>query len=109
PLFNAGTGSTLNSIGEIEMDAAIMEGDTGRVGAVGAVHHIKNPVQLARRIMEDGRRVFIAVEGALAFARQIGVAEVPPESLLVETEQKRWREKHGTVGAVALDSQGRIA
>jgi beta-aspartyl-peptidase (threonine type) len=109
PLFNAGIGSTLNSAGEVEMDACVMEGDTGRVGAVGAVRVIKNPVKLARRIMEDGRHVFLVVEGAHAFAREIGMPQIAPETLIVEAEKKRWQEKHGTVGAVAVDQAGRIA
>src|SRR5215470_13628622 len=75
PLFNAGTGSTLNSLGQVEMDAAIMEGHTLRAGAVAAVRGIKNPVQLARRVMEDGRHVLLAGDGALLFARQIGFPE----------------------------------
>ena len=109
PLFNAGTGSTLNSLGQVEMDAAIMEGYTLRAGAVAAVRGIKNPVQLARRVMDDGRHVVLAGDGALLFARQIGFPECPPDSLIVEHEKKRWEEKHGTVGCVALDSNGMIA
>jgi beta-aspartyl-peptidase (threonine type) len=109
PLFNAGTGSTLNSSGEIEMDAAVMEGESLRAGAVAAVQGIKNPIKLARRVMEDGRHVLLAGKGALAFARQVGIPEVSPESLIVDSERKRWEEKHGTVGCVALDSSGRVA
>ena len=109
PLFNAGTGSTLNSIGQVEMDAAVMEGETLRAGAVAAVQGIKNPIKLARRVMEDGRHLLFAGEGALRFARQIGFPECPPESLMVARERKRWEEKHGTVGCVALDGDGKIA
>ena len=109
PLFNAGTGSTLNSLGKVEMDAAIMEGDTLRAGAVAAVQGIKNPIKLARRIMEDGRHILFAGEGALLFARQIGFPECPPAALVAAAERKRWEEKHGTVGCVALDTDGKIA
>ena len=109
PLFNAGTGSTLNSLGKIEMDAAIMEGHSLRAGAVAAVSGVKNPIKLARRILEDGRHIMLAGEGALLFARQIGFPECAPESLIVESEKKRWQSKHGTVGAVAFDSAGRLA
>jgi beta-aspartyl-peptidase (threonine type) len=109
PLFNAGTGSTLNQIGKVEMDAAIMDGDLLRVGAVAALQHIKNPIKLARRVMEEGRHVILAGEGALMFAREIGFAECSPESLIVEHERKRWAEKHGTVGCVVLDANGKIA
>lgn len=109
PLFNAGTGSTLNSVGKVEMDAAIMEGNSLRAGAVAAVQGIKNPIQLARRVMEDGRHVLLVGEGAQLFARQIGFPECSPDILIVEAERKRWQEKHGTVGAVALDSAGKMA
>jgi len=109
PLFNAGTGSTLNSLGQVEMDAAIMEGETLRAGAVAAVQGIKNPIKLARRVMEDGRHLLFAGVGALLFAREIGFPQCDPESLIVEAERARWQEKHGTVGCVALDANGKIA
>jgi len=109
PLFNAGTGSTLNSLGKIEMDAAIMEGATLRAGAVAAVTGIKNPIKLARRVMEDGRHVMLAGEGATIFARQLGFPECPAESLIVDSERQRWQSKHGTVGCVAFDRAGHLA
>jgi beta-aspartyl-peptidase (threonine type) len=109
PLFNAGTGSTLNQLGKVEMDAGIMDGDSLRAGAVAAIQGIKNPIKLARRLLEDGRHVILAGEGALMFAREIGFPECSPESLVVEHERKRWTEKHGTVGCVVLDSTGKIA
>jgi beta-aspartyl-peptidase (threonine type) len=108
-LFNAGTGSTLNALGEVEMDAAIMDGATLRVGAVAAVQGIKNPIRLARRVMEDGRHVLLVAGGAAMFARQIGFPEGDPQALIVEAERKRWQERHGTVGCVALDHSGKIA
>jgi L-asparaginase / beta-aspartyl-peptidase len=109
PLFNAGTGSTLNSLGKIEMDAAIMEGSLLRAGAVAAVSGIKNPIRLARRVMEDGRHVMLAGPGALMFARQIGFPECAPEALIIDGEKKRWENAHGTVGCVALDVDGKLA
>jgi beta-aspartyl-peptidase (threonine type) len=109
PLFNAGTGSTLNSLGQVEMDAAIIDGNTLATGAVAAVQGIKNPIKLARRVMEDGRHVLLVCEGALLFAREIGFPECSPDTLIVESELKRWQEKHGTVGCVALDGAGKIA
>ena len=109
PLFNAGTGSTLNRYGNVEMDAGIMDGDSLRAGAVAAVQGIKNPIMLARRILEDGRHVMLAGEGALMFASEIGFPQCSPESLIVEHERKRWTEKHGTVGCVVLDSKGKIS
>jgi beta-aspartyl-peptidase (threonine type) len=108
-LFNAGTGSTLNSLGQIEMDAAIMEGQSLRAGAVAAVSGIKNPIKLARQIMEDGRHVMLAGNGALMFARQIGFAEFSSESLISERERNRWQNAHGTVGCVAFDREGKLA
>jgi beta-aspartyl-peptidase (threonine type) len=108
-LFNAGTGSTLNSLGQIEMDAAIMEGQSLRAGAVAAVSGIKNPIKLARQIMEDGRHVMLAGNGALMFARQIGFAEFSSESLISERERNRWQDAHGTVGCVAFDREGKLA
>lgn len=108
PLFNAGTGSTLNSLGKVEMDAAIMEAGSLRVGAVAAVTGITNPIRLARQVMEDGRHIMLAGEGALLFARQIGFPECAPESLIVESERKRWESKHGTVGCVAFDADGKL-
>jgi len=109
PLFNAGTGSTLNSLGKVEMDAGIMEGESLRAGAVAAVSGIKNPIMLARRIMEDGRHVMLAGEGALIFAREIGFPEVPAESLISALAKERWANAHGTVGCVAFDANGKLA
>jgi L-asparaginase / beta-aspartyl-peptidase len=109
PLFNAGTGSTLSQTGKVEMDAAIMDGDSLRAGAVAAVQRIKNPIKLARRVLEDGRHVILAGEGALMFAREIGFPQCSPESLIAEHERKHWTEKHGTVGCVVLDANGKIA
>lgn len=109
PLFNAGFGSTLNSVGRVEMDAAIMDGDTLRAGAVAAVEGIKNPIKLARRIMDDGRHVILGGQGALLFARSVGFPECSPDSLIAAHEKKRWQDKHGTVGCVTLDGAGKIA
>jgi beta-aspartyl-peptidase (threonine type) len=109
PLFNAGTGSTLNTLGKVEMDAAIMEGDSLRAGAVAALTGIRNPIKLARRVLEDGRHVMLAGDGALMFARRIAFPECPPESLIGVGERKRWESKHGTVGCVAIDSTGKLA
>ena len=109
PLFNAGIGSTLNSLGQVEMDAAIMEGAMLRVGAVAAVKGIKNPIKLARRVLEDGQHILIAGEGASLFARAIGFPECDPAVLIVEREKQRWDSKHGTVGCVAFDQLGGLA
>jgi L-asparaginase / beta-aspartyl-peptidase len=86
-----------------------MEGTNLRAGAVAAVSGIKNPIRLARRILEDGRHVMLACEGALLFARQIGFPEIPADALIVERVKQRWESRHGTVGCVALDSAGKLA
>jgi len=109
PLFNAGTGSTLNSLGKVEMDAAIMSSESLRAGAVAALSGIKNPIKLARRVLDDGRHVLLVGAGALEFARANGLPECAPESLIVESEKQRWQSKHGTVGCVAFDSAGKLA
>jgi beta-aspartyl-peptidase (threonine type) len=109
PLFNAGTGSTLNSLGRVEMDAALMDGALLRAGAVAAVQSVKNPIQLARRVLEDGRHVLIAGEGASLFARAIEFPECDPAALIVKSEKQRWDSKHGTVGCVAFDGAGKLA
>lgn len=116
PRFNAGHGSVLTTAGTVEMDASIMEGNGLRCGAVANIIGIANPITLARRILEDGRHVLLAAEGALAFARDAGLPECEPEALITERERRRWLERHsraaapaGTVGAVALDRRGTIA
>jgi beta-aspartyl-peptidase (threonine type) len=109
PLFNAGTGSTLNRRGQVETDAALMEGLTLRAGAIAAVRGIRNPIRLARRVMEESRHVLIAGEGALLFAREIGFPECDPETLVVDAERNRWDRARGTVGCVAFDAAGNTA
>jgi beta-aspartyl-peptidase (threonine type) len=116
PRFNAGRGSVLTSDGTVETDASIMEGDRLMCGAVAAVTGIANPVTLARRVMEGGRAVLLAGEGAHRFARAAGMPECDPASLITERQLTRWRERaqspqavSGTVGAVALDRSGSIA
>ena len=109
PLFNAGTGSTFNSLGKVEMDAAIMEGDAARRCGGVRLPGIKNPIRLARRVLEDGRHVMLAGEGALLFARRSDFPNALPASLIVESEKQRWESKHGTVGCVAFDQHGKLA
>lgn len=109
PLFNAGTGSTLNSEGRVETDAAIMDGATLRAGAVAAVSGVRNPVKLARAVMEHTSHVLLAGEGALQVARAHGIELCDPEALVVEAQRAHWKRKYGTVGAVALDRAGRLA
>ncbi|XP_038593213.1 isoaspartyl peptidase/L-asparaginase [Micropterus salmoides] len=123
PAFNAGCGSVLNIKGEVEMDAIVMDGKTLGSGAVSAVRNIANPIQLARLVMDKTTHACLTAEGASQFARAMGVPEVPQESLITEYSRMRWKKnlapdanpvechmgKMGTVGAVAVDSEGNIA
>jgi L-asparaginase / beta-aspartyl-peptidase len=112
PRFNAGRGSVLTSEGTIEMDASIMEGDTLRCGAVGAVSRVANPIVLARHVLEDERHVLLVADGAHRFAGEMGLPECDPTSLLTENRRARPADgtlAGGTVGAVALDRQGTVA
>ncbi|MCS6927224.1 MAG: isoaspartyl peptidase/L-asparaginase family protein [Candidatus Binatia bacterium] len=114
PEFNAGVGSCLNQDGEVEMDASLMEGTTYRAGAVGAVRHLRNPILVARALMEEGRHVFLVGDGAERFARARGFLPVSREELVTERQLRRWHATRtagepGTVGAVALDRAGRVA
>lgn len=113
PLFNAGLGAVLNEAGEVELDASVMNGETLAAGAVAAVKTVKNPVSLARLVMEKSPHVLLAGEGAEAFARAQGLKPIAPGSLVTERQRQRWLARqgarHGTIGAVALDSRGQLA
>lgn len=115
PLFNAGTGSALNSEGEAEMDAGVMVGHGLRTGNVACLRRVRNPVRVARAVMERTDHVLLCGEGALKFARSVGFGDYDPV-----TQQRRgdWETGHcpaarppalGTVGAVALDVRGELA
>lgn len=103
--FNAGRGSVLTAAGTVEMDAAVADGRTRRVGAVAAVAGVRNPVDLARAVLDDGTTVVVVGEGASAWADRLGLAREPPEYFVTE----RRRRALGTVGAVARDSLGHLA
>lgn len=123
PEFNAGCGSVLNVNGEVEMDASIMNGKDLSSGAVSAVRRIANPIKLARLVMEKTPHCFLTDQGAAKFAADMGVPEVPEKQLITErnikhlekeknekSAQKTDQQKNlGTVGAVALDSEGNVA
>lgn len=118
PALNAGTGSVLDRRGEAVLDASIMDGEDLRVGGVAAVRTIRNPVRVARRVIETTRQVLLAGPGAEEFARQQGFEAIRPEELVVPREVERLRAHQArrraaapgdTVGAVAIDSDGRIA
>lgn len=111
PAFNAGYGSVLNRDGDIEMDASLMTGDL-RAGAVASVHDIQSPIVLARMVMEKTRHVLLAGAGAMAFAKEQGVPQLPKGALHTERARKKWERKkvsQGTVGAVACDALGHVA
>ncbi len=109
PLFNAGIGSYLNEQGEVELDAGIMDGSTLKIGAVSGIKHVKNPIVLARSIMENSKHNFLIGEGAEEFAIKQNIKLVPNEYFITRKKKKIFLSKFGdTVGAVALDKFGRI-
>ena len=131
PHFNAGKGSVFTSAGTNEMDAAIMDGKALAAGAVAALKHVRNPISLARLVMEKSGHVMMDGEGAEAFAKENGMELVDQKYFFT---QERWdalqkikaaekhrtggagkaffitdQDRHGTVGAVALDKNGNLA
>jgi len=130
PNFNAGRGADFTSAGTNEMDAAIMDGKTQAAGAVASVSHVRNPIVLARTVMEKSKHVLLVGAGAEDFAKHNGIELVDPKYFFT---QERWNmlqkvkdkekasgaagkqfivsdsEKHGTVGAVAMDKNGNLA
>lgn len=122
PHFNAGRGAVFNAAGENELDASIMDGSQRKAGAVAGVRGIRNPILAARAVMEHSPHVMLAGAGAEAFARERGLEFADAEWFRTE---KRWRDlqaarareaareqaepPRGTVGAVALDRDGRLA
>lgn len=137
PLFNAGKGAVFTNAGTNELDSSVMDGKTLKAGAVASLKHIKNPISLARLVMEKSKHVMLVGEGAEAFAKEQGVELVPQSYFYVESrfqalqrekaeeeEQKKKQSpakkpekdhgdpldhKYGTVGAVALDQAGNLA
>jgi len=118
PLFNAGRGAVFNSAGKNELDASLMDGRTLEAGAVASVRHVKNPIKLARLVMEQSPHVLMAGDGAEVFGKEHDIELVPADYFFT---QRRWDalqrakaraaepEGHGTVGAVALDKHGNLA
>jgi len=131
PHFNAGKGSVFTSAGTNEMDAAVMDGKTLAAGAVAVLKHIKNPISLARLVMDKSGHVMMDGDGAEAFAKENGIKLVDQKYFFTEerwealrkiqaAENKRTgpgekafvitdQDRHGTVGAVALDKSGNLA
>jgi beta-aspartyl-peptidase (threonine type) len=125
PLFNAGKGSVFNHDGKHEMDASLMRGDTRDAGAVSGLQNVKNPVLLAKEVMERSEHVFLSGAGAEAFAKQQGIAFESDQYFYNDFRYEQYKEalasdkiqldhsaagdrKFSTVGAVALDAQGNI-
>lgn len=124
PLFNAGKGAVFTHSGGHEMDASIMDGSNLKAGAVTCVKNIKNPVQLARTVMERSGFVLLSGAGAEEFAQQQGLAFEPDAYFHTDIRFQQWQQikdteymqldhnsnlKKGTVGAVALDQDGNLA
>lgn len=126
PLFNAGRGSVFTHEGCHEMDASLMNGSDLKAGAVCGVRNVKNPVSLARTVMEKSEHVFLSGSGAAEFAKKNGIVFMPDDYFFVQLRRDQLDEarrsdqvrldhsadkekKFGTVGAVALDRHGNLA
>ncbi|MFN2645885.1 MAG: isoaspartyl peptidase/L-asparaginase family protein [Burkholderiales bacterium] len=113
PLFNAGRGACYNTDEQHELDASVMEGATRRAGAVAAVSRIRNPVLAARAVMEQSGHLLLVGRGAERFARSQGVKLAPRSYFASAARLAALRRgavrHHGTVGAVALDANARLA
>lgn len=125
PLFNAGRGSVFNADGQHEMDASLMNGSDLRAGAVAGVQNVKNPISLARKVMENSNHVLISGMGAFEFAHKQKVPLEDDQYFFDDFRYQQWKEvagsdkiqldhtdkekKFGTVGAVALDASGHLA
>ncbi|HLU80714.1 MAG TPA: isoaspartyl peptidase/L-asparaginase [Flavobacteriaceae bacterium] len=126
PLFNAGRGSVFTADGTHEMDASIMDGQDLKCGAVSLITGIKNPISLARDVMQNSGHVFLAGEGAMKFAKKIGYKCEEASYFFDEFRYRQWQKvkgsdsykldhsetddtKFGTVGAVCCDLKGNLA
>lgn len=126
PLYNAGKGSVLNEDGDVELDASIMDGRDLSAGAITCVKGVKNPIMLARRVMEKSEHVLLCGEGAVAFGKMHGIAMERDEYFVTEHRKNQLKqaqkrgdveldhsacteEKLGTIGVVARDMQGNLA
>src|SRR5438270_6964207 len=118
--FNAGRGSVLTEHGEVELDAAIMEGRSRKAGAVAGIKTTRAPISLARRLLDHGPHVFLSGEAADLFAAAAGLEQVPNDFFILPERRRQLEEalaaggaadpiKYGTVGAVAVDQRGSVA
>ncbi|MFN8567911.1 MAG: isoaspartyl peptidase/L-asparaginase [Kouleothrix sp.] len=105
PIFDAGVGSVLNRDGDAELDAAVMDGATLRSGAVAAVRRIKNPIVLARHVLES-QVILLVGQGAERFAESVGLPLCDPAELIVERERARWEQLHQQGDYRAQDAFG---
>jgi L-asparaginase / beta-aspartyl-peptidase len=118
PTFNAGTGATLTATGGVELDASLMDGATLAAGAVACVKDVRNPVLLARAVLERSGHVLLVGEGASGYARESGIPAWPNERLVTPHQRARFDAARGvkpvlvgggTIGAVARDARGHVA
>jgi L-asparaginase / beta-aspartyl-peptidase len=121
PFFNAGRGAVFNAAGGHSLDAAIMDGRTLEAGAVAGLSRFKNPILVARAVMEKSRYVLLSGQGADDFAREQGLIETTADYFYTELRYNEWKKirenssdqspdkRFGTVGAVALDKAGNLA
>jgi L-asparaginase / beta-aspartyl-peptidase len=120
PCFNAGRGSVLGADGHIELDAAIMDGEHRRAGAVAGLRTTRNPIQFARHLLDNGPHVFLSGRDADDYARSLGLEQVPNQWFATAERRRQLEEllasggfdedvKYGTIGAVAVDSRGHVA
>lgn len=118
--FNAGRGSVLTEQGEVELDAAIMDGRDRQAGAVSGIKTTRAPISLARRLMEHGPHVFLAGDAADRFAAAAGIEQVENDFFILPERRRQLEEalaagsaadpiKYGTIGAVAVDVHGNVA
>jgi beta-aspartyl-peptidase (threonine type) len=120
PCFNAGRGSVLTEQGEVELDAAIMDGRDRAAGAVSGIKTTRAPITLARRLMERGPHVFLTGTAADSFAAAAGIEQVANDFFILPERRRQLAEalaagdqadpiKYGTIGAVAVDMDGNVA
>ena len=108
PLLNAGIGACLNADGEVELDAGV-EGSELRAGGVACLKDVRHPIDLAVEVMRDGRHVLLSGLGASRFARDRGIEMCDPSVFINNRKRQQRLQGADTVGAVARDSEGRLA